>query len=389
MAIGRHQILFLKTPGLQPPMVSNFTAGTYPARILGRWFYSHTATAETFASCRFVPGTARNANRRTRVRLSRLRPQRRLAQRSRHLGRCTGRAQMVGPQHNFTRTHIVLMGESLGGAIIAQLAAQSPPRGLILENTFNRVADVAAWHYPWLPVKLLMRTKLDAAAAIANYHGPLLQIHGDADTIVPIQFACKLFDAANEPKHFVVIPDGDHNDPRHATILRGTAEIHCRNCHPKIQRCTRPNPAAKIAISEIPNRRLPRINARLLPRAVSPCFSSGRVISRPGANSQNLAPERRGSSRKFQPVATACLIHAEQFQTAYRHLPPCRFGHFLAYAHWPTPAVAERQQPACAPWDTSQDTTSSVQIRPAPKALGRPLDRSPQDAACDCIRKAL
>ena len=56
---------------------------------------------------------------------------------------------------NLPETQLVLMGESLGGAVVAQLAAESPPRGLILENTFNRVADVAAWHYPWLPVKLL------------------------------------------------------------------------------------------------------------------------------------------------------------------------------------------------------------------------------------------
>ncbi|HEY2761113.1 MAG TPA: alpha/beta hydrolase [Pirellulales bacterium] len=110
-------------------------------------------------------------------------------------------------------SEIVLMGESLGGAVAVQLASETTARGLVLENTFSSAPDVAAFHYPWLPVKM-MRTKLDSASAIGKYHGPLLQVHGDADTIVPIRLGQKLFEAANEPKQFVVIHGGDHNDPR-------------------------------------------------------------------------------------------------------------------------------------------------------------------------------
>jgi uncharacterized protein len=109
---------------------------------------------------------------------------------------------------------IVLMGESLGGAVAAQLASEAPARGLVLENTFSSVPDVAAVHYPWLPVRQLMRTKLATVDVIKSYHGPLLQVHGDADTIVPFTLGRKLFDAANEPKQFLVIPGGDHNDAR-------------------------------------------------------------------------------------------------------------------------------------------------------------------------------
>jgi fermentation-respiration switch protein FrsA (DUF1100 family) len=112
-----------------------------------------------------------------------------------------------------SESDVVLMGESLGGAVAAALAAEAPARGLILENTFSSAPEVAAFHYPWLPVKL-MRTKFDSAAAITKYHGPLLQAHGDADTIVPIGLGRKLFDAANEPKRLLTISGGDHNDPR-------------------------------------------------------------------------------------------------------------------------------------------------------------------------------
>ena len=85
---------------------------------------------------------------------------------------------------------------------------------MILENTFSSVPDVAAHHYPWLPVRLLMRTRFDSAAKIGSYHGPLYQSHGDRDSIVPLEFAQRLFDAANEPKQFLLIEGADHNDLR-------------------------------------------------------------------------------------------------------------------------------------------------------------------------------
>jgi uncharacterized protein len=113
-----------------------------------------------------------------------------------------------------TEKDIVLMGESLGGGVAVILAGESPARGLVLENTFSSIPEVAAAHYPGLPINMLMRTKFDAASAIKNYHGPLLQFHGDCDTIVPFTLGKKLFDAANQPKKFITITGCDHNDAR-------------------------------------------------------------------------------------------------------------------------------------------------------------------------------
>ncbi len=109
---------------------------------------------------------------------------------------------------------VVLMGESLGGGVMVDLAARDGARGLVLENTFTSLPDVAAYHYPWLPVRMLMRTQLDSVSKIDKYHGPLLQFHGDADTIIPPAIGRRLFEAANEPKQFVNTPGRDHNDPQ-------------------------------------------------------------------------------------------------------------------------------------------------------------------------------
>lgn len=110
---------------------------------------------------------------------------------------------------------IVLMGRSLGGAAVVQLAAESPARGLILESTFSSLKDVASHHYPKL-AWLVPSGKLNSAAQIARHRGPLLQSHGDADRTIPFSSGQKLFRAANEPKTFVTIHDGDHNHPQTA-----------------------------------------------------------------------------------------------------------------------------------------------------------------------------
>lgn len=109
---------------------------------------------------------------------------------------------------------IVVMGRSVGGAVAVDLASRDGARALVLESTFTSIPEMAAYHYPWLPFRRLIRNRFDSLAKIADYRGPLLQSHGDADSIVPYRFGRRLFDAANEPKKFVTQSAGDHNDPQ-------------------------------------------------------------------------------------------------------------------------------------------------------------------------------
>lgn len=107
---------------------------------------------------------------------------------------------------------IVLVGHSLGGAVAVDLAARDGARGLVLENTFSSLADVAERHFGRL-TRLLVAGRLDSAAKVGDYRGPLLQTHGDADRVVPYESGRRLFEAAGGPKFFVGVPGGDHNDP--------------------------------------------------------------------------------------------------------------------------------------------------------------------------------
>jgi fermentation-respiration switch protein FrsA (DUF1100 family) len=108
---------------------------------------------------------------------------------------------------------IVLWGESLGCGVAVELATQGA-RALILENAFTSLPDVAAHHYSWLPVRLLMRNRMRAIDKVGQFTKPLLQAHGDGDSVIPFELGRRLFEAANEPKEFVRVHGGDHNDAR-------------------------------------------------------------------------------------------------------------------------------------------------------------------------------
>jgi hypothetical protein len=91
--------------------------------------------------------------------------------------------------------NVVLMGRSLGSAVAVALAAQNGARALVLENAFPTMPDVAAIHYPWLPVRWFMSNRYDNLNRIQKYSGPLLQSHGTKDELIPISCARRLYDA--------------------------------------------------------------------------------------------------------------------------------------------------------------------------------------------------
>jgi fermentation-respiration switch protein FrsA (DUF1100 family) len=108
---------------------------------------------------------------------------------------------------------IVLWGESLGCGIAIELATEGA-KALILESAYTSLPDVAAHHYAWMPVRLLMRNRMRAVDKIGQFQGPLLQAHGDRDSVIPYELGRRLFECAREPKEFITIQGGDHNDPR-------------------------------------------------------------------------------------------------------------------------------------------------------------------------------
>jgi len=114
----------------------------------------------------------------------------------------------------------VLYGESIGSGVAVELArAQahggSPVGAVVLESPFTSLEDMAVFHYPWIPMRWLMRDHYDSLSKIAAIAAPLLIIHGERDRIVPLSNARRLAEAAAlspEPGEMRVIEGAGHNN---------------------------------------------------------------------------------------------------------------------------------------------------------------------------------
>jgi fermentation-respiration switch protein FrsA (DUF1100 family) len=107
---------------------------------------------------------------------------------------------------------LILLGESLGGAVAVNLAARVDPAGLILQSTFTSAWDMAKTMLPIGLLQPLINVHYDSAGAIGRIRCPKLFIHGTRDDIVPFRLGRKLYNLAPPPKSFYEVPDANHND---------------------------------------------------------------------------------------------------------------------------------------------------------------------------------
>jgi len=109
---------------------------------------------------------------------------------------------------------LLLIGESLGAAVAAQAGAAHADRvaGLLLITPWDRLANVGSHHYPWLPVKWMLRDPYDSVQHLQRFERPVVVVVAERDRIVPARYGEALHASLAAPKHLVVIAGSDHND---------------------------------------------------------------------------------------------------------------------------------------------------------------------------------
>jgi len=113
-------------------------------------------------------------------------------------------------QKGFAATHIIALGESLGGGVASELALRESLGGLVLQSTYTSITDVGAELFPWLPVRRFGTIKYNTRARLPRVRVPVLVMHSREDGLISFSHAEKNFAAANEPKMFWEI-SGEHN----------------------------------------------------------------------------------------------------------------------------------------------------------------------------------
>ena len=112
--------------------------------------------------------------------------------------------------HPLDRT--IFFGESLGTGVVAGLQQRHRPAGIVLRSPFTDLADVGRHHYPWLPVRTLLRDRFPVLDPIAASDVPVTVIYGDRDGVVPTELSSRVANSAPSLVERVVLEGADHND---------------------------------------------------------------------------------------------------------------------------------------------------------------------------------
>ena len=105
---------------------------------------------------------------------------------------------------------IIGYGESLGSPVVIDLALKKKMAGIIIEEAFTSVRDMAKEHFPFMPA-FLLKSGYNSLGKIKNVQIPKLVLHSINDEIVPFKHGEMIFERASEPKGFIELRGG-HND---------------------------------------------------------------------------------------------------------------------------------------------------------------------------------
>jgi fermentation-respiration switch protein FrsA (DUF1100 family) len=107
--------------------------------------------------------------------------------------------------------HVVLYGESLGGAVASRVAADNPGRvkKLVLDSALPAMKRIFTHRYPPLRILSPLFPEFNAERSLKRFTGHVLVMHSRDDEVIPWQVTGKLRQAA----HKVIEMRGPHNDP--------------------------------------------------------------------------------------------------------------------------------------------------------------------------------
>jgi fermentation-respiration switch protein FrsA (DUF1100 family) len=107
---------------------------------------------------------------------------------------------------------LIYWGRSLGTTMAAYAASRRRPAGLILEAGFPDARASLRASPPLAVLGLFSSYRFPTATYAQHAQCPILVLHGDDDHVIPYALGRALYEVLPEPKTFVRIRRGDHND---------------------------------------------------------------------------------------------------------------------------------------------------------------------------------
>ena len=115
----------------------------------------------------------------------------------------------IAPQ--YAGKPIIIYGRSLGAALAAELAVHVDAEKVILVSPFTSMTKMAKEQYPLLP-SWLVRFPLKTHEIIGKIQSPVILVHGDRDSFIPLSHSEELLKLTNAQSKLLVIEGAGHND---------------------------------------------------------------------------------------------------------------------------------------------------------------------------------
>jgi len=112
----------------------------------------------------------------------------------------------------FTEDNTIVFGKSLGGAVACEICRGLDLKALILESTFTSLSSVARHLFPFIRGYTPEAGAYNSLEKLGDIDCPIMVIHGDADTLIPVEEGLTLFEAAGEPRELFLVTGAGHND---------------------------------------------------------------------------------------------------------------------------------------------------------------------------------
>ena len=108
-----------------------------------------------------------------------------------------------------TSNKILIMGQSIGGAVAAGLASEVECAGLILESSFTSMSGMAGQMGEW--AAMLTRGRYPVIDQVRDLKVPVLVAHGGWDSMVPVEMGRNLAQR-NSQVTYLEVPQASHMD---------------------------------------------------------------------------------------------------------------------------------------------------------------------------------
>jgi len=126
---------------------------------------------------------------------------------------------------------IILYGESLGTAVATYIASERPVEAIVLQSPFTSISSVAQNHYPFIPIKYIIRNQFLADKWAQKINIPALIFMSKDDAVIPPKITEKQILNFAPTSKVIRFENTDHNgmDDYHPKVFWGSIKEYIKD----------------------------------------------------------------------------------------------------------------------------------------------------------------